>query len=133
GQRHCISDSKSNLLDKSPMPFIVFEGLDGSGKSTLIRALESEVKSQGFEVVVTREPGGTELGEILREYVTSTETQSPTPKTEALLYQAIRAQHVDLLIKPSLEKGIWVLCDRYRASSLAFQAGARGLQFKDIE
>lgn len=115
------------------MPFIVFEGLDGSGKSTLIRGLELELKKSGNEVVVTREPGGTELGETLRELVTSTKTQAPTPKAEALMYQAIRAQHVDLVIKPAMEAKKWVLCDRFRASSVAFQAGARGLSEKDIE
>lgn len=115
------------------MPLIVFEGLDGSGKSTLIKALENELKSQGNEVVVTREPGGTELGETLRELVTSTKVQSPTPKAEALMYQAIRAQHVDLVIRPALEQKKWVLCDRFRASSVAFQGGARGLGVKDIE
>lgn len=115
------------------MPFIVFEGLDGSGKSTLIHALELELKKSGSEVIVTREPGGTELGEILRDLVTSTKTQAPTPKAEALIYQAIRAQHVELVIQPAITKKKWVLCDRFRASSLAFQAGARGLSSQDIE
>ncbi len=87
----------------------------------------------GHEVVVTREPGGTELGEILRDLVTSTKFQSPTPKAEALLYQAIRAQHVDLVIRPALEQKKWVLCDRFRASSIAFQGGARGLKREEIE
>jgi len=112
---------------------IVFEGLDGSGKSTLIRGLELHLKNQGFQVVVTREPGGTPLGETLRDLVLSTTSQAPTAKAEALLYQAIRAQHVDLLIRPALEAGKWVLCDRFRASSVAFQGGARGLEVSAIE
>ena len=115
------------------MPFIVFEGLDGSGKSTLIRGLETHLKSKGHSVVVTREPGGTPLGEELRELVTSKEKQAPTPRAEALLYQAIRAQHVDLVIEPSLKAGVWVLCDRFRASSVAFQGGARGIDVAAIE
>ena len=115
------------------MPFIVFEGLDGSGKSTLIRGLEAHLKKQGAESLITREPGGTELGEALRETVTSTKGQAPTPRTEALLYQAIRAQHVDLVIQPALKAKKWVLCDRFRASSVAFQGGARGLKAEDIE
>lgn len=115
------------------MPFIVFEGLDGSGKSTLIRGLEADLKKRGAETVVTREPGGTELGEALRETVTTTRGQAPTPRAEALLYQAIRAQHVDLVIQPALKAKKWVLCDRYRASSIAFQSGARGLKGEDIE
>lgn len=115
------------------MPLIVFEGLDGSGKSTLIRGLETHLKSQGHTVVVTREPGGTPLGEELRELLTSTKKQTPTPRAEALLYQAIRAQHVDLVIEPSLKAGAWVLCDRFRASSVAFQGGARGIDQAAIE
>lgn len=115
------------------MPFIAFEGLDGSGKSTLIDSIRNELVQQGQAVVVTREPGGTPLGEILRDLVTSTKTQAPTARAEALLYQAIRAQHVELVIQPALKKGEWVLCDRFRASSIAFQAGARGLEKKDIE
>lgn len=115
------------------MPFVVFEGLDGSGKSTLIQGLESRLTAKGHKVVVTREPGGTPLGEALRNVVTTKEDQAPTPKTEALLYQAIRAQHVDLVIRPAMERGDWILCDRFRASSVAFQSGARGLKEEQIE
>ncbi|MCB0394156.1 MAG: dTMP kinase [Bdellovibrionales bacterium] len=114
------------------MAFIVFEGLDGSGKSTLIRKLENHLKTQGFHVLVSREPGGTPLGEEVREMLIRTNGDTPTPRTELLLYEASRAQHVDRVIRPFLEKGGWVLCDRFSASSVAFQAGGRKIREEDV-
>lgn len=107
------------------MPFIVFEGLDGSGKSSLMGALENELKGKNLPVFRTREPGGTPLGDEIRNLILRTEGPSPTPRTELLLYEASRAQHVDQVIKPYLQKNYWVLCDRFAASSVAFQAGGR--------
>lgn len=107
------------------MPFVVFEGLDGSGKSSLMTALEKELKGKNLPVVRTREPGGTVLGDLIREMILRTDGPTPTPRTELLLYEASRAQHVDQVIRPALMKNSWVLCDRFAASSIAFQAGGR--------
>jgi dTMP kinase len=107
------------------MPFIVFEGLDGSGKSSLMAALEQHLLSKDLKVHRTREPGGTPLGDELRELILRKEGAAPSPRAELLLYEAIRAQHVDHVIRPYLQKDFWVLCDRYKASSIAFQAGGR--------
>lgn len=114
------------------MNFIAFEGLDGAGKSTLIQALVEELKKQHTSYVLTREPGGTELAEQIRQLLLSTEVEKPCEKTELLLYEASRAQHVSQVIKPALDKGEWVICDRFTASTLAFQAGGRGLSESDI-
>lgn len=87
------------------MPFLVFEGLDGSGKSTLIRGLESQLKTAGHDVLVTREPGGTPLGDELRQLLLRTTHESPHPRTELLLYEASRAEHVEKRIRPALAQG----------------------------
>lgn len=107
------------------MFFLAFEGLDGSGKSSLMRQLQAYLTDQNFTYIQTREPGGTELGDKLRELILTKAGQAPTPRTELLMYEASRSQHVDLVIKPALEKKQWVLCDRFSASSVAFQAGGR--------
>jgi dTMP kinase len=115
------------------MPFIVFEGLDGSGKSSLMSALEKELASKSLPVIRTREPGGTSLGDQIREMILRTDGPAPTARTELLLYEASRAQHVDQVIKPALQKGSWVLCDRFSASSIAFQAGGREISEEWVE
>lgn len=115
------------------MPFIVFEGLDGSGKSSLMTALESELKSKSLPVVRTREPGGTELGDQIREMILKKDGPAPTARTELLLYEASRSQHVDQVIKPALKQNFWVLCDRFSASSIAFQAGGREISEEWVE
>jgi len=112
--------------------FIVFEGLDGSGKSTLIQGLSQVLEQQNISFHKTREPGGTLLGEEVRKLLLQVEGDSPVPRAELLLYEAIRAQHVEKLIKPKLAEKSWVLCDRYTASTFAFQAGGRGLTEEDI-
>jgi dTMP kinase len=113
--------------------FLAFEGLDGSGKSTLIKGLEDAMKSQGLAYVVSREPGGTALGAEIREMLLRVKGDAPVPRSEALLYQADRAQHVEKLIKPSLAAGKWVFSDRFAASSIAFQAGGREISAQEIE
>lgn len=113
--------------------FLAFEGLDGSGKSTLIQGLKSEFEKQGLGYIVSREPGGTLLGDEIRKMLLRVEGDAPTPRAEALLYQADRAHHVETKIKPALAKGQWVLSDRYAASSVAFQAGGRAIQTAQIE
>jgi dTMP kinase len=115
------------------MKFIVFEGLDGAGKSTLIEALKLEVQTKGQTALLTREPGGSALGDEIRELLLRTRGEAPVPRAELLLYQAARAQHVDTKIRPALKRGEWVLCDRYTASSVAFQAGGRQLPRTDID
>jgi dTMP kinase len=115
------------------MPFIVFEGLDGSGKSSLMSALEKELVSKQLTVLRTREPGGTELGDQIREMILTKNGPPPTPRTELLLYEASRAQHVDQVIKPALAKNMWVVCDRFAASSVAFQAGGREISEAWVE
>jgi len=115
------------------MPFLVFEGLDGSGKSTLIKTLAQELERRGKSVLVTREPGGTPLGEEIRRWLLDHGPKAPTPRTELLLYEAARAQHVDQVITPALAENKWVLCDRFTGSSLAFQCGGRGLPEETVK
>lgn len=109
------------------MAFIVFEGLDGSGKSTLIKALDQELESKNISRMITREPGGTPLAEEIRGLLLKIGDEKPVDRCELLLYEASRAQHVDYKIKPALQKGDWVLCDRFYGSTVAFQCFARGL------
>ena len=116
-----------------PSPFLVFEGLDGSGKSTLMHGIVGELKSRSKSAVVTREPGGTPLAEEVRRLLLKTEGETPVAATELLLYAASRAQHVAGVIKPALARGEWVLCDRFVASSVAFQCFARGLSRTDTD
>jgi len=113
--------------------FIVFEGLDGSGKSTLIKLLKTELEKLHQRVTLTREPGGTELGEELRQIILRKDKEAPTARTELLLYEAIRAQHVEKLITPALKNNEWVLCDRFAASSIAFQAAGRKISEEDVQ
>lgn len=126
-------DSGESPLHKFFMAFIVFEGLDGSGKSSLMRALEAELTRQGIAFYHTREPGGTPLGEEIRTLILRRqEGTAPVPRTELLLYEASRSQHVDEIIRPKLAQKIWVLCDRFSASSVAFQAGGRAIAENDV-
>jgi dTMP kinase len=114
------------------MYFLAFEGLDGSGKSSLMRSLEAELKAQSIPFIQTREPGGSVLGEKLRHLILEKSNPPPFPRAELLMYEASRAQLVDEIIKPALEKKNWVLTDRYSASSLAFQGHARGIGWQTV-
>ncbi|MGZ3723805.1 MAG: dTMP kinase [Bdellovibrionales bacterium] len=115
------------------MPFLAFEGLDGSGKSTLINGLKSEFEQRKIAFVITREPGGTILGDEIRQMLLRVKGEAPVPRSEALLYQAGRAQHVENLIRPALAEKKWVLSDRFAASSVAFQAGGRAISREQID
>jgi dTMP kinase len=105
--------------------FVTFEGVDGSGKSTQARLLAERLRSEGREVVLAREPGGTQLGEQIRELLLHGD--EPAPWAEASLFAAARAQLVDEVVRPALARGADVVCDRYLDSSLAYQGIARGL------
>lgn len=105
--------------------FITFEGIDGSGKSTQLRMLASELRLRGREVVSTREPGGTSLGHRLREALLDAQEQVD-PLAELLLYAADRAQHVRAIIRPALAAGQLVLSDRYADATVAYQGAGRG-------
>ena len=110
--------------------FVTFEGLDGSGKTTQQRLVAELLRADGLEVVETREPGGTELGERVRELVLH--AGDVAPWAEAALFAASRAQHVAEVIRPALDRGAAVLCDRYVDSSLAYQGIARGLGLERV-
>jgi len=105
--------------------FVTFEGADGSGKSTQAELLRAALESEGREVVLTREPGGTELGEAVRTLVLDGPVMGAW--AEAALFASSRAEHVEEVIRPALDRGADVLCDRYVDSSLAYQGIARGL------
>lgn len=108
--------------------FITFEGPEGSGKSSQLPALAEFLEARGFQVVRTREPGGTKIGDQIREVLVRMENTELHPRTEILLFLAARAQLVEELIIPSLEEGKVVLCDRYGDSTLAYQGYGHGLE-----
>ncbi len=112
--------------------FIVFEGGEGAGKSTQMSALIQWLQARGEEVVLTREPGGTEIGNRIRELLLDPDAKEMDPQTEALLYAADRAQHVAEVIAPALDQGKVVVSDRFVDSSLAYQGLARGLGLEEI-
>ncbi len=107
--------------------FISFEGGDGSGKSTQIQILRDFLEERGYDVILTREPGGTPISEKIRSIILDKENSEMDDMTEALLYAAARAQLVSQVIRPALEAGKVVICDRFVDSSMAYQAYARGL------
>ncbi|MGH8761740.1 MAG: dTMP kinase [Nitrosospira sp.] len=106
--------------------FITLEGIDGAGKTTHLGWLESILRGRGHTVIVTREPGGTPLGEKLREILLD-RSRAMHAETEALLMFAARREHLDKIIFPALERGDWVISDRFTDASFAYQGGGRGL------
>lgn len=112
------------ISNKNNTKFITLEGIDGAGKSTHLNWLAERLRSQGKDVLVTREPGGTPLGEALRELLLH---QAMHLETEALLMFAARREHLDKVIIPALRDGTWVISDRFTDASFAYQGGGRGL------
>ncbi|MBS3941729.1 MAG: dTMP kinase [Actinobacteria bacterium] len=121
------------VASRDPGLFVVFEGGDGTGKSTQIRLLRAAVEGEGRDVLVTREPGGTPIAEHVREILLSRDSDAMADRTEALLYAASRAQHVEEVIRPALEHGSVVLCDRFIDSSIVYQGAGRGLGEEAVE
>ncbi len=113
--------------------FIALEGGEGAGKSTQAKLLEQWLSSAGHDVVLTREPGGTPVGAALRAILLNHDTGSLSPRTEALVYAADRAEHLDALIRPALTVGSIVITDRYVDSTLAYQGAGRSLDVADLE
>ena len=113
--------------------FITLEGGDGAGKSTHLKRLEAKFKEEGREVLIVREPGGTVIGEKIRNLLLDKTHTEMTPRAELLLYEAARAQIVEEKIKPALSAGKVVLCDRFFDSSVAYQGYARGLDVVEIK
>jgi len=112
--------------------FITLEGGEGVGKSTQVKALADALRKRRIEVLVTREPGGSEGAEKIRELLLVGSDDRWGPSAEALLFAAARADHVDKTIRPAVEAGRWVLCDRFADSSLAYQGGAGGLGIETV-
>jgi dTMP kinase len=112
--------------------FIAFEGVEGAGKGTQIALAEKYLRDEGLDVLVTREPGGTEFGEMVRKIVLDPSTGKLDARSEALLFAASRAQTVASVIRPALSESKIVICDRYVDSSLAYQGWARGLGEQDV-
>ncbi|WP_352420340.1 dTMP kinase [Proteiniborus sp.] len=113
--------------------FITLEGPDGSGKSTIARLLADYLKEKGYDVVTTREPGGTKISEDIRDIILDTNNTNMSYVTEALLYAASRAQHVSQKIRPAIESGKVIICERFVLSSLVYQGIARGLGIEKVK
>lgn len=113
--------------------FIVFEGSDGSGKTTILNNIKKYLDDNKIDYIMTREPGGTEISEKIRDILLSNDNDEMCPRTEALLYAASRAQHIDEVIKPALAKGKLVISDRFVMSSLAYQGYGRELGYERVK
>jgi dTMP kinase len=113
--------------------FITVEGGEGVGKSTNMAFLEDYLRGQGVDLVVTREPGGTRLGEDIREMLLQVRDEQVCPMTELLLIFAARAQHINERIEPALAAGKWVLCDRFTDATYAYQSGGRGIDVDIVQ
>lgn len=108
-------------------PFITFEGIEGSGKTTQIRLLAKHLQQQGIKVLRTREPGGCPIADQIRGILLNPANAAMIPQTELLLYAAARAQHIEEIVQPALQSGRMVLCDRFTDATLAYQGAGRGL------
>ncbi|TQV77432.1 dTMP kinase [Aliikangiella marina] len=119
-------------MSKQRGKFISLEGSEGVGKTTSLNFVREYIESQGHRVVVTREPGGTPLAEDLRNILLSNRQEQVDPDAELLMMFAARSQHVNTLIKPALDNGDWVLCDRFTDATFAYQGGGRGISVDRI-
>lgn len=113
--------------------FVTFEGIEGCGKTTQAARLKATLEKRGHTVVLTREPGGTAIGTKIRELLLDPKTKGLAPLAELLLYEADRAQHLAEVIRPALDAGKIVLCDRFADASTAYQGAARGLAHATVE
>jgi dTMP kinase len=125
-----VTESVPPVVATVPGRFISFEGVDGAGKSTQIATVRQALESRGIDLVCTREPGGTALGESLRELLL---TQRMDPLTETLMMFAARREHWCTVIEPALARGQWVLSDRFTDASYAYQGGGRGVSVHDLD
>lgn len=112
--------------------FITMEGPEGAGKTTITQMLGKALQQEGYQVLLTREPGGVPISEQIREVILNKDNTAMDSRTEALLYAAARRQHLVEVVMPELERGGIVLCDRFIDSSLAYQGHARGLDIKEV-
>ncbi len=139
GAEHIVPDTealRALLCQGVEIPrgfFLTVEGLDGSGKTTQVDLLEKSLRSYGYSVLRTREPGGCPISEDIRQIILDTRNMEMSPACEALLYAAARAQHVAQVIRPAVETGMLVLCDRFVDSSIAYQGGGRGLGLETVQ
>jgi dTMP kinase len=113
--------------------FITVEGIEGAGKSTQIAFIQDYLEQHGIDVVLTREPGGTRLGEEIRSILLSPREEGMSHDAELLLMFAARAEHIERVIKPALASGQWVLCDRFVDATFAYQGGGRGIEMQRIQ
>ena len=113
--------------------FITFEGIEGAGKTTNIAFIAKQIEEHGHKILLTREPGGTEIGESIREILISKDYPQMHADTELLLMFAARSEHLNKIIIPALSDGIWVLCDRFTDASYAYQGAGRGIEKSKIE
>jgi len=113
--------------------FITLEGIEGVGKSTQLPFIASELERLGIQVTTTREPGGTAMGEEIRDILLAHRHERVAPMAELLLMFAARAQHIETVIQPALDKGHWVLCDRFSDATYAYQGGGRGVPLSEIQ
>lgn len=114
------------------MPFIVFDGPDGSGKSSQLRRAAAALKAEGVPLITTREPGGSVSAEKIRSLVLSGEPDDFCARSETLLFTAARVEHLRTVVRPHMERGSVVLCDRYVSSTLAYQVGGGGVPVDDV-
>ncbi|WP_422397540.1 dTMP kinase [Spiroplasma endosymbiont of Labia minor] len=113
--------------------FVTFEGIDGSGKTTIIKLLIDKIRQRGYDVISTREPGGDEIAEQIRNVVLDVNNKNMSPWAEALLYIAARKQHLDSTIIPALKNNKIVICDRFMDSTTVYQGFARGLGMEEVD
>ncbi|MGH1428389.1 MAG: dTMP kinase [Arenicella sp.] len=128
-----MNPSHSSSHNKSTSQFISIEGQDGAGKTTNLEFICQQLTKNKIPYIVTREPGGTPLGESIRDILLNRNELEITPISELLLMFAARAQHLENVIEPALRKGVWVVCDRFTDASFAYQGGGHGIHASTIQ